>query len=125
MHKYTNKLHIDDNIFLFDKLEKELNSNDPYYSPYNVYIHITRNSNKIVSKMIGSEIVYPIVNLYFENYITLRIKKINNNVSEYQMFLNVVTYKNFINNDLICEFRQAVEGSNIFKEICRIICKNR
>jgi len=105
MQKFTNKLHIDDNIFLFDKLEKELYSNDSYYSPYNVYIHITRNSNIIISKMIGSEIVYPIVNLYFENYITLRIKKINNNVSEYQIFLNVVTYKNFINNDLICEFR--------------------
>lgn len=105
-----NKLYIDDNIYLFDELDEEKKS-------YNIFIHIT--NYQITSKLLNYEFVDGLVNLYFENYVSLRIKRINNCVKEYQLFLNVITFQNFIKNNLIEKIKN--EENNILHKVSNIL----
>jgi hypothetical protein len=106
-----NHLYIDDNIFLFDIQEENNN---------NVFIQIKQNNNTIISKMVSHEFDNSNVFLYFDNHISLKLKKINNNVSEYQLLLNVITYKNFIKRFFL-NYKHDKNGSKILYDIWAVL----
>lgn len=108
----TSKMYIDDNILIFDKKENE----DPA-KPYNIYINITINDTNTVAKLVSSEIVSPFAHLYFENHISLNIRKINNQVHDYKLFLNVITYQNFIKKEHISNYKYNVDSSRLLNEL--------
>jgi len=106
----SNKLIIDNNILLFDNEENN-----------QLYIQLNQNNNTIISKMLSYEFVEFQVTLYFENHISLIIKKINNNVSKYQLFLNIITYQDFIKREFIQKCKPKI---NILLHKIWIIMQN-
>lgn len=98
-----NRLYIDDNIFLFNVED-------------DVFIQVKQNEYMIISKLTSYEFHDPEVHLYFEDHISLRIKKINNIVSEYQLLLNIITYKDYIKRNFL-SYKYDKQGSKIVYEI--------
>ena len=116
----SNKFQIDNNIYLYDVLEK---------SDYVVYINIKRHDRVIIAKMTGFEIIPSSsrINLYFKvdkyydyKIIALKIKKLYNSLIEYELIINHIYEKDFINRRFIEEYKHSDKGNNLLLEISKV-----
>jgi len=118
--KMNNIMHIDDNIFLFEKRRNEIVDN---FYLYNVYIYITINNVTTIERLISCDFMLSNIHLYFDNHVSLTIRRINNQVSEYQLFMNVITYQNFIKREFINSY---IDNENdVFNSIFSIITSKK
>jgi len=116
----NNIMHIDDNIFLFEKRRNEIVDN---FYLYNVYIYITINNVTTIERLISCDFMLSNIHLYFDNHVSLTIRRINNQVSEYQLFMNVITYQNFIKREFINSY---IDNENdVFNSIFSIITSKK